>query len=193
MLRNHTRRFLTPLLGLLLLTGCSSPSQTFEGFSTDEVWTAMVDAAENPSGYDEWSVVKSSVAADPETQRVHIYREVRRDLVLERTDPRRENKTIEQEVQLSETDLGEPRVTFKSRHLDVPAKARLAADQYFADVWNNLGGPPMRTEEYDDNDDDMMDDLMRDDEAMEDEAREEVRNRVRDEVPSGGPDIYEVD
>ncbi|MGI9015169.1 MAG: hypothetical protein ACR2GY_13110 [Phycisphaerales bacterium] len=134
-----------------LMGGCTTRTETFSGYDSSAVWSAMVAAAENPTNYNNWSSVENKVTPNAETGVIHVYRELRRDVVHRGMKPRREGAVLEHEITMLTNDVGEPVVKFKSRHLDVPASAREEADAYFESVWGMLGGQPRRD---DDNADD---------------------------------------
>ncbi len=92
-------RVLMPVIVLLVAGGCTSIERTFDGYRSDQVWTAMVAAAETPA-YADWTVAANDVWVDESAQRIEIYRHLRRVLYRPGADPHRETQTWRFEVRL---------------------------------------------------------------------------------------------
>ncbi len=62
-----------PILAAALLTagGCTYVDYAFEGYTSDQVWKAMVVAAETPT-YSDWKVAENNVWVDKTEYRIEI-------------------------------------------------------------------------------------------------------------------------
>ena len=135
----NERRLAWVAIALLGLGGCTTVEHTYEEFSADQVWTAMVAVAETPE-YDDWKVVANDVWVDEKNRRVEVYRQVRRVLYSPEAPPHPEQHWWRFEILLDKVDP--PTVRFLSRGFAVPAHAWREADRYFADVHDVLRGVP---------------------------------------------------
>ena len=64
--------FAAPSSAVLIagLVGCSTTStQVFEGYGDDQVWSALVAAAQSPE-YDDWKIAENQVFVDEAGRRV---------------------------------------------------------------------------------------------------------------------------
>lgn len=126
------------------VAGCTSRSQVFEGYSQDQVWSAMVAAAQSPD-YDDWKVAENETFVDQDGRRVEVYRVLRRLLVTPYADPRKESEEWRFQLVLAhDMDIDAPVVDFTARQVTVPAHVWREADRYFGQV-RNLLGPPEAT------------------------------------------------
>ena len=141
------------ILAGTLLWGCTSVEREFLGSPSDQVWSAMVAVANSPD-YDDWTVTQNDVWVDPASQRIEIYRRMRRVIHQPAYKARRENREWRFQVIFEP-----PLATFTSRGMGVPAHAQEEAEVFFDDVLNLLGGMPSETVETtgDDTGDDMPD------------------------------------
>lgn len=137
-----SRGMLAIVTAVIGLTGCATLHETYGGKDPQQVWTAMVAVAQNPSYYDDWLIGQNNVWADDANWSIHLYRELRRDVIGPASGPRRESRTLKHDVTLLDSDEG-PVIRFKSRNLDVPVRAYAEAELYFEDVWELLGGRPV--------------------------------------------------
>ncbi len=130
---------LSPFFFLLstLCTGCTYVDFTFEGYSSDQVWKAMVVAAETPT-YDDWHVAENNVWVDPTEYRIEIYRRLRRVLHRPESEPRREAQTWKFDVRMIALDP--PKARLVSRSAAVPIHATREGQRYFLDVHDLLLG-----------------------------------------------------
>jgi hypothetical protein len=119
--------------------GCTSVDRSFDGYGRDQVWTAMVAAAETPA-YVDWKVATNDVWVDEADRRIEIYRNLRRVLYRPGADPLRETRTWRFEVRLDEGDP--PTAIFVSRGAGLPTDAQHEANRYFLDVQDLLLGVP---------------------------------------------------
>jgi hypothetical protein len=122
-----------------LATGCTTTTETFPGKSRDQVWTALLRAAETPQ-YKDWHVIENDVWGYESDGRIEIWRLLRRY-----TDPpgqwaRMEDREWKFAVMLDQADP--PSATFKVRSMGVPSYGWDEGDLYFAHVWTLLGGKP---------------------------------------------------
>lgn len=67
------------------IAGCASVEREFDGSPTNQVWSALVAAAESPEydgpdPADRWTVVENEVWIAPEEGRIEIYRRLKRYL-----------------------------------------------------------------------------------------------------------------
>ena len=132
-------RVLMPVVVVLAAGGCTSIERTFDGYRSDQVWTAMVAAAETPA-YSDWTVAANDVWVDESAQRIEIYRHLRRVLYGPGADPRSETQTWRFEVRLEGRDP--PTASFVSRGLGLPTDAQYEANRFFLDVHDLLLGIP---------------------------------------------------
>lgn len=137
---------LTPRAGLALiaalalapfLTGCAQ-TRTYEGYTRDEVWQAMVYAAKHPR-YRDWVVMDNQTWTDEPAARVEIWRELKRDVVLPGQKPYREEAEWRLRGNLEEGPS--PIVRFSTTDLCIPAHFWLQADHYFDEVQSRLAVP----------------------------------------------------
>jgi hypothetical protein len=136
-------RMTLTLLAIAPFAGCTTRRETFAGHQPDQVWTAMVAAAQTPdysSGTyaDRWTLRENNVWVNQEDQRIEIERQLERELHQPGAQPMHEKRQWKFRVTLQQTDP--PTVAFVSRELGVPAHAWDEAERYFADVWQLLGG-----------------------------------------------------
>ncbi|MHC4989794.1 MAG: hypothetical protein ACYTGC_02345 [Planctomycetota bacterium] len=125
------------------LGGCTTVEQTFDGHETGRVWSALVQAAENPIYLDvepsrRWFVRENNVWVDEDRWRIEIDRSVHRRRVLENANERYERRDWRLRVTLEETDAG-PRASLGSLQWMIPAHVWDEAARYFDDVWRLLG------------------------------------------------------
>ncbi len=129
------------ILAGTLLCGGTSVRREFLGSPPDQVWTAMVAVANSPD-YDDWTVTQNDVWVDDASQRIEIYRRMRRVIHQPAYKARRENREWRFQV------IFEPPVaTFTSRGMGVPAHAQEEAEHFFDDVLDLLGGMPLTPEQ----------------------------------------------
>ncbi len=134
-----TFRVLMPVVMLLVAGGCTSIERTFDGYNSDQVWTAMVAAAETPA-YADWTVAANDVWVDESAQRIEIHRHLRRVLYRPGADPHRETQTWRFEVRLE--GRNPPTASFLSRGFGLPTDAQYEANRFFLDVHDLLLGIP---------------------------------------------------
>jgi len=134
-----TCRMLMPVVVLLVAGGCTTIERTFDGYGSDQVWTAMVAAAETPV-YADWTVAANDVWVDESEQRIEIYRHLRRVLYRPGADPHPETQTWRFEVRLEGHDP--PMASFVSRGVGLPTDAQYEANRFFLDVHDLLLGVP---------------------------------------------------
>jgi hypothetical protein len=123
--------------------GCTTRSQVFEGYSEDQLWTAMVATARSPV-YDDWKVSDNEVYIDEDTRRIEVFRVLKRTLVSPYSEPRRESEEWKFQIVLArDEELGEPLIDFTARQIDVPAHVWDEAERYFMQMRTLLG--PVKT------------------------------------------------
>ena len=106
---------------LLALFGCTTQSQTFEGYYDDQVWSAMVAAARAPE-YDEWKIAENETFIDEDGRRVEVYRVLRRLYVTPYSTPLDESREWRMQMVLGRHDDADaPVVDFTARQITVPA------------------------------------------------------------------------
>lgn len=118
------------------VAGCSQ-TRTYSGHTRDEVWTAMVAAAQHPR-YRDWIVMDNRVWTDEAGERVEIWRELKRDVVLPGQDPYREEAQWRLRSTLEEGRDDAPVVLFSTSDLCIPAHFWLQADHFFDEVHARL-------------------------------------------------------
>lgn len=128
-----------PMLLSILLAGCASRSAVFPDRPREQVWTAMVAVAERPD-YADWRMLENEVAVEPEVSRILIYRTLRRDLVTPGIPVRRQDREMQIEIRLLETDP--PQAVFATTVATLPARVDEEATRYFQSVRELLGEPP---------------------------------------------------
>jgi len=141
---------------VLLMTGCTTLEESYAGRDASQVWTAMVAVAESPEYYQDWFIMANDVWADDTTGRIEIHRRIERDVIKPRMKPQHQNRTWQHQIYLFEVESG-PLVTFRSRGWGVPVLARQEAENYFADIWEILGGKPEVIEDIGETDDAVSD------------------------------------
>ena len=129
-------------VALAVISGCTSIERTYDGYSSDQVWTAMVAAAESPA-YADWKVAANDVWVDESAQRIEIYRHLRRVLFRPGAEPHRETQTWRIELRLNRGNP--PTATFASRGLGLPTDVQYEANRFFLDVHDLLRGVPAET------------------------------------------------
>ena len=113
---------------LLCLLGCNQGTySTFEGYSPDQVWTAMTAVAEAPD-YDDWTMSTNDVWIDPDANRIEIFRRLKRHLHRPGSKPIFQSREFRMRVTLDAQDP--PVVWFKNRGLQVPAHVWEERDRY---------------------------------------------------------------
>ena len=125
------------VLASIALTGCTTVSHTFGTQPADQVWTAMVAAAQSPE-YKDWQVSRNDVWVDEDIKRIEIYRRLRRVISQPASKTRRENREWRFQILLEPTDP--PQAVFISRGLGVPGHAQNEGKRYFTDVLELLSG-----------------------------------------------------
>jgi hypothetical protein len=126
-------------MALGALGGCSTSSETFAGRPSDQVWTAMVTAAEQPA-YRDWHVIENDVWADETSGRIEIYRLLRRYKDPPGEWARMEDQTWKFSIQFEPTEP--PSAQFAIRSWTIPSHSWGEGDRYFDQVWTLLGGRP---------------------------------------------------
>jgi hypothetical protein len=116
---------------------CTYVDFTFEGYKSDQVWKAMVVAAETPT-YDDWHVAENNVWVDKTEYRIEIYRRLRRVLHRPGAEPQREEQTWSFDVRM--IGLDPPKARLVSRQSAVPMHATREGQRYFLDVHDLLLG-----------------------------------------------------
>lgn len=130
---------LAAAVALVATTGCTSRTQTFEGYSDDQVWSAMVAASRTPE-YEDWKVSDNDVFVDEAGRRIEVYRRLRRFYVSPYSDPRKEDEEWRLQVMLDRDGSADaPSVEFTARQITVPAHVWREADRFFAQVRALLG------------------------------------------------------
>lgn len=134
-----------PILCLVLLAGCTTNRQTFEGQDADELWTAMVAVAKTPNyshgePRDRWTMRENQVWVDEEANRIEVFRRLERVLYRPASKPLHQDREWKFQVMLERRDP--PVVMFKSRNAGVPSHAWDEADRFFAEVRDVLAGAP---------------------------------------------------
>ncbi len=126
-----------PILAAALLTagGCTYVDYAFEGYTSDQVWKAMVVAAETPT-YSDWKVAENNVWVDKTEYRIEIYRKLRRVLNRPDSEPRREEQTWKLDIRVIAVDP--PKARLVSRGSAVPIHATREGHRYFLDVHDLL-------------------------------------------------------
>ena len=141
-MQNATQSRIVPLVMLVLsiLSACGTKEREFPGHSRDQVWKAMVQAAEDPR-YADWVVTENQVWRDDIHNRIEILREVRRDVMIAGHEPRREQNEWKFTAALTDTDP--PAVEFSTTTITVPAHFWLQARHYLDEVDMRLKGMPL--------------------------------------------------
>ncbi len=169
----YTFRVLMPVVVFLVAGGCTTIERTFDGYRSDQVWTAMVAAAETPA-YADWTVAANDVWVDESERRIEIHRHLRRVLYRPGADPHRETQTWRFEVRLE--GHNPPTASFVSRGLGLPTDVQYEANRFFLDVHDLLLGVPGEARRYDA------------DEAVLDSFGADEAPRPTEEVEFRGPD-----
>ncbi len=136
----HWRFLFLGILSLSALTACGTKDREFPGHSRDQVWKAMVQAADDPR-YADWIVVENQVWRDDLNSRLEILRNVRRDVMVSGEAPRREETEWRFSAELTDTDP--PAVEFSTSTITVPAHFWLQARHYLDEVDRRLNGMPL--------------------------------------------------
>jgi hypothetical protein len=139
--RQHFRLIRVLTLGLMAsaLAGCTTRTQVFEGYSDDQLWTAMVATANAPE-YDDWRIRRNEVFVDDDARRIEVFRILRRTFVSPHAEPSRQEREWRFEILLArDEELQVPMVDFTARQISVPAHVWQEADRYFAQMRTFLG------------------------------------------------------
>lgn len=139
-----------PLFALLLLLGgCTAVERDFAGVPADQLWTALLVAAESPDYESQpparrWFVRRNHVHADAAARHISIERELHRVTLQPTTRPVAERRRWRLELTLIERDP--PRVRVTSRGWSTRAAAVEEADRLFDELAMLLsaGGIPVR-------------------------------------------------
>jgi hypothetical protein len=129
----------TAVATAVALGGCHNQREVFEGRPSDQVWTAMVKAAEQPE-YNDWHVIENDVWADEKSGRIEIWRLLRRYKDPGGQWARLEDQEWKFAVEMTPTEPAE--ASFVVRSLCIPSHSWMEADRYFDQVWRFLGGKP---------------------------------------------------
>jgi hypothetical protein len=138
-MKRHVYTAVILLVATAAAGGCTSVEHTFDGYGSDQVWTAMRAAAETPA-HSDWKVAGNDVWVDEADRRIEIYRRLRRVLYRPDAKPLRESQTWRFEVRL--TALEPPTARFVSRGGALPTDAKREANRFFLDVQDLLLGVP---------------------------------------------------
>ncbi len=140
----HPRAFLRSAAvaasGLLVAAtaGCTTRTQTFEGFGETQLWPAMVATARTPS-YDDWKVLGNEVYADDERRVIEVFRTLRRTYYSPEAEPLTEEREWRFQIVLGDDpEHLAPSVAFTARQFAVPAHVWTEADRYFLQVRRSL-------------------------------------------------------
>ena len=136
----HWRFLFLGILSLSALTACGTKDREFPGHSRDQVWKAMVQAADDPR-YADWVVIENQVWRDDLNSRLEILRNVRRDVMVSGQAPKREETEWRFSAELTDTDP--PAVEFSTSTITVPAHFWLQARHYLDEVDRRLNGMPL--------------------------------------------------
>ena len=136
----HWRFLFLGIVSLSALTACGTKDREFPGHSRDQVWKAMVQAADDPR-YADWIVVENQVWRDDLNSRLEILRNVRRDVMVSGEAPRREETEWRFSAELTDSDP--PAVEFSTSTITVPAHFWLQARHYLDEVDRRLNGMPL--------------------------------------------------
>jgi len=128
---------------LSVIAGCTTVRASFPGHDPSHVMTTMLAVARTPSYEDpdpskRWFVKENQVWVDSATNRIEIYREVRRVLHRPGAKPVREDWTWKFQIVLDPEEP--PTAVFVSRGFGLPTRAAAEGRRFFADVTALLGG-----------------------------------------------------
>lgn len=124
------------------VAGCRSSTEVFDGKPTDQVWTAMVKAAEQPE-YHDWHVIENDVWADEKSGRIEVWRLLRRYKDPPGQWSRLEDQEWSFAILLTPAEGDEPaEASFDVRSMCVPSHSWMEGERYFNQVWTFLGGRP---------------------------------------------------
>ena len=124
------------------LTACGTKDREFPGHTRDQVWKAMVQAADDPR-YADWVVLENKVWRDDAQSRIEILRDVVRDVMVPGQDPKREEAEWRFSAEL--VNSNPPSVEFSTSTITVPAHFWLQARHYLDEVDRRLAGMPIET------------------------------------------------
>ncbi len=131
-------RTLCLLLACLLLSGCSTPTRTWDGHAPDEVWTAMIAVAQAPEYESDnprkrWHVFENDVVVNNETGEIQIHRMLRRSIKLPMQPVQRDDRSMI--FQISLKNEIPPTTEFKELSTQlVPVRTLDEAERYFNQV-----------------------------------------------------------
>lgn len=135
---------MTATVVALATAGCRAPTESFEGKPANQVWTALVKAAEQPV-YDDWHVIENDVWADERSGRIEIWRLLRRYKDSRGQWARMEDQEWKFAVAFQpEADGHAAEATFTVRSWCLPSRSWQEGDRYFEQVWSLLGGRPVK-------------------------------------------------
>ena len=113
------------------LTACGTKDREFPGHTRDQVWKAMVQAADDPR-YADWVVLENKVWRDDAQSRIEILRDLVRDVMVPGQDPKREEAEWRFSAEL--VNSNPPSVEFSTSTITVPAHFWLQARHYLDEV-----------------------------------------------------------
>jgi len=129
----------TAAIAIACASGCTSRTQTFDGFSADRLWPAMVATARTPE-YSDWKVMDNEVYANEGERTIEVFRTLKRTRVQPYSPERQEERTWKFQIHL-EGASSSPTVSFSARQFAVPDHVWREADRYFTQVRGTLEGP----------------------------------------------------
>lgn len=131
--RSQVLRAVPAALAILLTAaGCvHTKTHDFSDRPRQDVWEAVVQACRQPR-YRDWIVVQNEVSVDAAAQRVHVLRELKRDLVTPGLEPHREETWWRFTATVLPGTTGT--VEFASPDWCIPAHFWAQADHFFAQV-----------------------------------------------------------
>lgn len=142
---SRRRSVLRPILlalAPLAAAGCAANEESYPLQSADQVWTAMVAAAERPA-YDDWHVLENDVWVDDAGRRIEIYRRLR----AYRDPPGQYSRLEDREWTFvasfeDRPPPDAPTVRFDVRGWHIPSHGWEERDRYFRQVRELLAGEP---------------------------------------------------
>ncbi len=120
------------------LQACSSPTRTWVGHTSDEVWTAMIAVAQTPEYQSDnprkrWHIFENDVIVDSDSGLISVRRVLRRSMKLPMQPVQRDDR--EMIFQISIKNHEPPTTEFKEISTQlVPVRTLDEAERYFNQV-----------------------------------------------------------
>ena len=130
-------------LAIILLSSCSASSKTWKGYSSDEIWTAMIAVAKSPdysadNPRNRWHVLENVVQINTEDSEIKIHRILRRSIKLAMQSVQVDNREMILKISLENNEFPEVKFEELSSQI-IPARALNESHLFFNQLDELLG------------------------------------------------------